>query len=225
MNYFNQKTRITASIIGVLLGIAGLINHGLFEILQGNTPTNGVFIEAIGEANRFWVHGTEAAFTIIPNFLVTGICVVLVSLAIILWSIKYIQVKHGATIFLLLLILLTFVGGGIGYVILFFPAWAYATRIHKSLDWWRNILPGRLRKRLSKLWIYSLATTAISWLIVMELGIFGYFPRQTNPDTILNIVLVFLFSTVILANFTFGCAFARDIEERELELDSEKDDK
>jgi hypothetical protein len=206
MNYFNQKTRITASIIGVLLGIAGLINHGLFEILQGNTPTNGVFIEAIGEANRFWVHGTEAAFTIIPNFLVTGICVVLVSLAIIL-------------------ILLTFVGGGIGYVILFFPAWAYATRIHKSLDWWRNILPGRLRKRLSKLWIYSLATTAISWLIVMELGIFGYFPRQTNPDTILNIVFLFLFSTVILANFTFGCAFARDIEERELELDSEKDDK
>jgi len=213
MNYNNQKTRITASIIGVLLGIAGLINHGLFEILQGNTPTNGFFIEAIGEANRFWVHGTEGAFTIIPNFLVTGICVILVSLAIILWSLKYIQVKHGATIFLSLLILLTFVGGGIGYIILFLPTWAYATRINKSLDWWKNILSVRFRKALSKLWIYCLVATSISWLIVMELGIFGYFPGQTNPDTILNIVFIFLFSTVVLANLTFICGFARDIEE------------
>jgi len=213
MNYNNQKTRITASIIGVLLGIAGLINHGLFEILQGNTPTNGFFIEAIGEANRFWIHGTEGAFTIIPNFLVTGICVILVSLAIILWSLKYIQVKHGATIFLSLLILLTFVGGGIGYIILFLPTWAYATRINKSLDWWKNILSVRFRKALSKLWIYCLVATSISWLIVMELGIFGYFPGQTNPDTILNIVFIFLFSTVVLANLTFICGFARDIEE------------
>ena len=72
MNYYNQKTRITASTIGVLLGIAGLLNHGIFEVLQGNTPTNGFFIEAIGKANRFWVHGTEGAFTIIPNFLVAS---------------------------------------------------------------------------------------------------------------------------------------------------------
>ena len=30
--------RITVTIIGVLFGISG-INHGLFEILQGNRPT------------------------------------------------------------------------------------------------------------------------------------------------------------------------------------------
>jgi len=59
MNYYNQKTRITASVIGVLLGIAGLVNHGFFEVLQGNTPANGFFIEAISEANRYWVHGTQ----------------------------------------------------------------------------------------------------------------------------------------------------------------------
>jgi hypothetical protein len=214
MNYYNQKARITASIIGVLLGFGGLINHGIFEVLQGNTPTKGCFIDAIGEANRFWVHGTEAAFTIIPNFLITGILVIIIGLTIILWSAKYIQVKHGATIFLSLLILLTLVGGGIGHIILSLTAWAYATRINKPLDWWKKILPGRLRKSLSKLWIFGLAATTVSWLIVMELGIFGYFPGQTDPDTILNIVFVFLFSTVILANFTFICGFARDIEER-----------
>ena len=215
MNYYNQKTRITASIIGVLLGIAGLINHGIFEDLQGNTPTNGFFIEAIGESHRYWAHGNEAAFTLIPNFLVTGISVILISLAIIVWSVRYIQVKHGATVFLSLLILLTLVGGGIGYIILFLPTWIHATRISKSLDWWKKILPARVRKALSKLWIYGLAATTVAWLIVMELGIFGYFPGQSNPDTVLDIVFIFLISTVILANFTFVCGFARDIEERE----------
>jgi hypothetical protein len=222
MNYYNQKTRISASIIGVLLGFGGLINHGYFEVLQGDTPTNGFFIEAISEANRFWLHGTEGAFTIIPNFLVTGICVIVVSLALILWSLQYIQVKHGATIFLFLLILLTFVGGGIGHIVLFLPTWAYATRINKSLDWWKKMVPERLGKVLSKLWIYSLTATSVSWLIVMQLGIFGYFPGQTNPDTILSIVFLFLFFTVILANFTFICGFARDIEERKLELSADQ---
>ena len=104
MNFFNKRTRITASAIGVILGMAGIFNHGIFEILQGNNSTNGFFIEAIGEANRYWIHGTEAAFTVIHNYLITGICAVLSGLAVILWSVKYIQVKHGATIFLLLLI-------------------------------------------------------------------------------------------------------------------------
>lgn len=214
MTYYNQKTRITASILGILLGLSGLINHGIFEILQGNTPTNGLFIEAIGESHRFWIHGTEGAVTLIPNFLITGICVLLVSLAIIVWSVKYIQVKHGATVFLFLLILLTLVGGGIGHIVLFIPVWAYATRINKPLDWWKKILPNKTTTVLAKTWMPLLVFTSLSWLIVMELGIFGYFPGQTDPDTILNICLGFVLFTVFLANLTFICAFARDIEER-----------
>jgi hypothetical protein len=212
MTYLNKKTRITASAIGVLLGLSGIFNHGLFEILQGNTPTNGFYIEAIGENHRYWLYGTEGAFTVIHNFLITGISAVLVGLAIVFWSLKYIHLKHGATVFLSLLILLTLVGGGIGHIILFLPTWAFATRINKSPDWWKKIISVRLRKKLSAIWIYFLPATLISWLIVMELGIFGYFPGQGNPDTILNIVFIFLFSTVILACISFICAIAGDIE-------------
>ncbi len=85
----NKRTKITASVIGVLLGMAGIINHGVFEILQGKRSTNGFFIDAIGEANRYWIHGTEAAFTIIPNYLLTGISVILVGLAVVFWSLNY----------------------------------------------------------------------------------------------------------------------------------------
>lgn len=213
MNSYNRYTRITAAIIGVLLGMGGLVNHGIFEILQGNIPTNGFFIEAIGESNRFWIHGTEGAFTVIPNILVTGILVVLTSLAIVFWSARFIQTKHGATIFLSLLILLTLVGGGIGHILLSIPTWAYVTRINKPLDWWKKILPAGFRKILSRFWVYALVATSVCWLTVMELGIFGYFPGQSDPDTLLNIVFIFLFSTVILASFTFICGFARDLEE------------
>ena len=83
MRSYNSRVRITASVIGVLLGLSGMLNHGIFEILQGNTPTNGYFIEAIGEAQRYWVHGTEAAITLVPNFLATGILAVLAGLAVI----------------------------------------------------------------------------------------------------------------------------------------------
>jgi hypothetical protein len=211
MTYLNKKIMTTASAIGVLLGMAGIFNHGLFEILQGNVSTNGFYIEAIGENHRFWLHGTEGAFTLIHNFLITGISSVFVGLIVIYWSLKYIHIKHGATVFLGLLILLTLVGGGIGHIILFLPTWAFATRINKSLDWWKKVLPIRLRKKLSTLWIYFLLATLASWLVVMELGIFGYVPGQDNPDSILNIVFMFIFSTVILACITFICAIAADI--------------
>ncbi|WP_345990147.1 hypothetical protein WCX18_04715 [Sulfurimonas sp. HSL1-2] len=103
----NRHTRVTASILGVLLALGGMINHGLFEILQGNTPIQGFFIEAIGESHRFWRYGTEGAFTVIPNFLATGITAILVSLAVIVWSLKYLHTKHGAAVFLFLMVLLT----------------------------------------------------------------------------------------------------------------------
>ncbi len=214
ITFLNKKTRITASLIGVLLGISGMFNHGLFEILQGSSSTNGFFIEAIGEADRFWIHGTEAAFTLIPNFLITGICAVLTGFTIVVWSLKYIHIKHGTTVFLSLLILLTLVGGGIGYILLWLPTWTFATRINKSLHWWEKVMSAGLRNKLSALWIIFLIATSIAWLTLMELGIFGYFPGQNDPDIILNIVFIFLFSSAVLASITFICAFAGDIEEQ-----------
>ncbi len=67
----NKATRINVATLGTIFGISG-INHGFFETLQGNVPTPGLFIFAIGEAQKMWLHGDEPAFTIIPNFLLTG---------------------------------------------------------------------------------------------------------------------------------------------------------
>jgi hypothetical protein len=95
--------------------------------------------------------------------------------------------------------------------------WIHATRINKPLDWWKKIISEKNTKFLSRAWLPALVATSGLWLFVMELGIFGYFPGQSNPNIILKIIFILLFSTAILANFTFICAFARDIGERKLE--------
>jgi hypothetical protein len=96
-----NATRVIVSTLGVLFAIGG-IDHGFFETLQGNTPTGSLIVHAIGERNRMWAYGTEDAFTLIPNFLISGIVAIMVSAVIIVWSLKFVQKKHGSLVFLLL---------------------------------------------------------------------------------------------------------------------------
>jgi len=73
--WYNRATKTITATLGVVFGLSGL-GHGIFETLQGNTPTSGQMIYAIGEGQRFWTHGYEPAFTVIPNFLLTGIAAI-----------------------------------------------------------------------------------------------------------------------------------------------------
>jgi len=209
----NRATKIIVSTIGVLLGIAGL-DHGFFEILQGNTPTDGLIIQAIGDAQQMWFYGTEEAFTIIPNFLVTGILAVLVSLAIIVWSVGFLHTRHGASIFGLLFIALFLVGGGIAAQIMFVPVtWAVATRINKPLTWWRKVLPEGIRGILAKVWPVILAIGSLSFLIGLFIAVTGYFPGESDPERILNVCWTFIFGGglgMFLLSFVAG--FARDVQ-------------
>jgi hypothetical protein len=115
-NIMNRATRAIVATLGVIFGISGM-GHGFFEVLQGYSSTNGLIIDAIGKANRIWAYGNEPAFTIIPNFLITGIATMIVGLAAIIWSICFLHKKNGSLIFLLLFILLFLVGGGIAQVV------------------------------------------------------------------------------------------------------------
>jgi hypothetical protein len=42
----NKSTRTNVATLGTIFGISGIC-HGFFEVLQGNTPTNGLMISAI----------------------------------------------------------------------------------------------------------------------------------------------------------------------------------
>lgn len=207
----NRATRVITAVVGIMLAFAGL-EHGLFEVFQGNKPTDGLIIQAIGESMRWWKYGTEEAFTLIPNYLITGICAMAVSIFIIIWSLWFVDKKNGTTVFLSLFIMLTLVGGGIGFIPFYIVTWAYATRIHKPLNWWRRILGRKLRRCLAAVWPYALVAGVFSWLILIEIAIWGYVPGQTDSEIISNISALFLLLTMVFINLSFISGFAFDIE-------------
>jgi len=202
--------RIATLVFGILLGISGF-NHGFFEALQGCKPTGGLVVPAIGEAQRMWPHGTEEAFTIVPNFLITGVLAMCTGLAIIVWSAQFIQKRHGTLVLLILFLALFLVGGGIAQVLFFLPMWAYSTRINKPLQGWKRILSGRAGRHLSSTWTYSLALSSLLFAVALEIAIVGFFPGITNPDTLLNVCWSFLAASWILMHATFVACFAYDI--------------
>ena len=206
----NKATRITVATLGTIFGISGM-NHGFFEILQGNIPTGGSFISAIGEAHKMWPHGNEFAFTLIPNFLMTGIAAMIVGLAIIVWSLAFVHKKNGPVVFILLFILLLLVGGGVAQI-LFFPwIWLVSTRINKPLIWWRKILPVKIQMPLGKLWAWSLIISLALLVVVFEIGVTGFVPAVNDPDVVLSIMLACLGVEVVAIPLTFVSGFADDI--------------
>ena len=209
----NKATKIIVATLGVIFGISG-ISHGFFEVLQGNAPTGGLFISSIGEAQKMWPHGNEYAFTLIPNFLMTGIAAMMVGLAIIIWSLGFVHKKNGPTVFFLLFVLLLLVGGGVAQI-LFFPwIWLVSTRINKPLAWWRKILPVKIQKPLGKLWPWFMIISSALLVFVLEIAITGFVPAVNDPEAVLSIMLSCLGMEVVVLPLTFVSGFAHDIAMR-----------
>ena len=64
----NKAIRVVASLFGVFAGFGG-IEHGAFEILQGNVIPEGIMISSIGppcEVDQVW-NACEPALTVISN--------------------------------------------------------------------------------------------------------------------------------------------------------------
>lgn len=211
--YTNNSILAIVKILGVIFGISGMV-HGFFEVLQGNARTSGYFIDAIGESHKMWLHGNEPAFTIIPNFMITGIAAMLVGSVIIILSAKYLHKKHAPLIFLLLFILLLLVGGGVAQVIFFVIGWAFATRIHAPLNWWQKIMSEGIRKILAKLWRPFLIGFAVFLLCTMQIGIFGFIPGVSNPDSILTVMAATVVGGLLLLILSFVSGCANDIDKR-----------
>jgi hypothetical protein len=205
-----HATRLIATTLGVIFGFSG-INHGIFEFLQGNVATNGPYIYAIGEAQRFWPLGTEDAFTLAPTFRTAGTLSILVGLTIIVWSIRFLPTRHGPTVFLGLFIVLFLVGGGIGQVAFFIPAWAFATRIDKPITWWKRVIPRTWWPFLSRFWVIILVLSTISILIGLEIAIFGHVPWTAVPEAVQNAGLAFVFASALMNIMAFIAGFGHDL--------------
>src|SRR5258708_14023291 len=143
----NCATRVVTSTLGILAGLLGLV-HGYLETLQGNVAPSGVFILAMGppcQANMVW-HDCYPAMTIIPNFFVTGVLTIIVSLFVILWAAVFVQRKNGGLVLILLSIIQLLVGGGFISPVLGIIAGVFGKGLRGPLTCWRPTLPVHYRR-------------------------------------------------------------------------------
>jgi len=172
----NKATRISACMLGIYAGLLG-IEHGFFEILQGDIPTNGFLINALGptcQPEVYW-HACFPALTLLPNFQVTSLLAIIVSLSVLIWAAGFTHRKHGGVILILLSAFMLPFGGGFVPAFIGIIAGITGTRIHAPLNGWQR-LPSNLIETLSKFWPWILVLMLVwfpaSWIL-------GYFFNQT----------------------------------------------
>jgi hypothetical protein len=209
-----SATRAVASTLGVLVGLAG-IEHGFFEMLQGNVRPESMMIDAIGPAQRLWEHATETALTVVPNFLITGILAMIVGLVLVIWAAAFVHTRPGPGVLLLLSIALFLVGGGFAPIVLSLLAFAAATRIGKPLGWWRSFLPYSIRRFLARLWPWVFVAAVLSFLLAVEIAIFGYpFLWVLGRESTFAIQWALAYVMLVLTSLSLPVAFAHDLQRR-----------
>ncbi|MBN1428017.1 MAG: hypothetical protein JXB07_06500, partial [Anaerolineae bacterium] len=160
-----KATRTVASWLGVVAGLAGL-EHGYFEVLQGNTRPEGLMIVSMGPPcvpEEIW-NACEPAMTILPSFLLSGILSLVLGVLIIVWSIGFVQRKHGGWVLILLSAALLLFGGGLFPPLIGLIGGAAGTQINKPLAG----APGSVTRFTARLW---------SWpLVVLMVWLLGQFP-------------------------------------------------
>jgi hypothetical protein len=202
-----KATRIAATVLGLTAGVAG-IEHGYFEVLQGNARPEGLMIPSMGPPcvpELSW-NACEPAMTVIPSFLITGILAVTLGIAVLIWSAFFVQKKNGGLVLILLCIPLLFFGGGLFPPMIGIIAGALGTRIHKPLNPAGSRLSGGLLRFLAALWPWSLALYVL-W--VFGQWVIGYFFNDwllANGYLIIGMVLGTLLLTVVTT-------YARDLHD------------
>jgi hypothetical protein len=200
-----KATQITATVVGLTAGVAG-IEHGIFEVLQGNVRPEGLMIPSIGPPcvpEQSW-NSCEPAMTIIPNLSITGILAIILGVIVVIWSALFVQRKHGGLVLIFLSILLLLFGGGIFPPLIGIIAGALATRINKPLNPWGSRFSGEPLRALAVLWPWSLA--------LYVLWVFGQFALgHFFNDWLLEngyIIIVMVLGTLLLTVVT---TYTRDL--------------
>jgi hypothetical protein len=196
-----KSTRTTASWLGVAAGIAGL-EHGYFEILQGNSKPAGLMIASIGPPcapEEIW-NACEPALTILPNFLITGFLAVILGLMILAWSAVFMKRKNAGTILILLSVALLLFGGGLFPPLIGIVGGAAGTKINEPFI---GKQPGGILHLGVRLW---------PWLLVILLvWLFGQFPVGYFFNDFLKSIMGFgLLLILTMLPFSVYAGYAHD---------------
>jgi hypothetical protein len=189
------------------------LEHGYFEILQGNIrPESLYFFPSMGAPcvpEKVW-NACEPAMTVLPSFLAAGILTVILGLVILIWSAAFIQRKRGGVVLIGLSVLLILFGGG------FFPplfgviGGAVGLWINRPLHGKRT---GRILRFVATIWPWPLVIF-MAWALGQFLV--GYFFNDFLKSMMGPLLLVVL----AMLPLTVYCGYARDVEGQASQLTS-----
>ena len=212
MNKATTKLFLT---LGILAGIMG-IEHGIGEVLEGNRPTDGVFILSWPDSAFFEIMSGEPALTIIPNYLMTGILAIFFSSIFLFTLVKSNLDGKAVTLLFALLIFMLLTGGGFGPPILGIIAVLIACKSNSPLKLWSK-LPSKIHSGLSRLWPWSFGLCLLGWLMLFPgAALIVFF---TGVDNALLMIVPILVAFVFIP-ITLVLGFSRDILERKAETPS-----
>ena len=160
-----RASRITATVVGLFAGGAS-VEHGIYEILQGNLRPEGLMISSMGppcQPEAVW-HLCEPALTILPNFLVTGILAVTIGAFFMVWSLAFVQRRGGGLVMILSAVPMLLFGGGIFPPFIGILGGIVGIRLHRAAGASRTRRPGVFFRLLARLWPWALIILA-AWLL------------------------------------------------------------
>jgi len=209
----NHATKALATSLCILSGIASII-HGFFEVLQGNVPIKVGRILAIGPAHRLWEFGGEPALTIIPNYLITGILSIVISVSVFIWAIAFIDKRYNLTIIIVLTILMLLFGGGLAPPTFMILAIFATIFIKRPVQFRASTFVGKRLKSLSILWPWILYLLFAFVIIAVIAGVSGYpFLFIFIPENTIKILRIYgQVVTFIFGPITILSAIAYDAE-------------
>jgi len=198
----NRSTALLVAILGTVIGVSGAI-HGVHSILKGNTPTGGMLLPAIG------------AFTIVQNYLITGILALGLGMAVVVWSIAFVGRRYGPAVFVALSVGLFLVGGGIAEVAFILLTALLSTRIHHPLGRWQRAAESRFGLALSRLWPFAITLAFSVFLIGYSIWLLVLPPGEVRQiGTLHYVTWLFLSIGFMLLVLVIPCGFMRDIRHR-----------
>ena len=210
----NKATTSLFLILGVLAGIMG-IEHGIGEVLEGNRPTDGVFILSWPDSAFFQIMSGEPAMTIIPNYLVTGLLAIFFSCIFLVVLVKSSLDGKAITLLFALLVLMLLTGGGFGPPILGIIAVLIALKRNSPLKLWSK-LPSKLHSVLSSLWPWSFGLCLLGWLMLFPGAALIVFLTGVDHALLMIIPILVAFAFIPI---TLLLGFSRDILQRKSETE------
>ncbi len=206
-----KATRIVTLVFGLFAGAAS-IEHGIFEILQGNVKPESLMIASMGppcQPEEIW-NACEPAMTILPNFLITGIIATLIGCITLIWILVFLRKKVGGLVLIVLSILMLPFGGGIFPPLIGIIGGIVGMKINAPISEEKRVRAGSASRFLARLWPWPLVLF-MTWLLGQ--WVIGYFFNDFLLNNGIALILILIPALMALTVLTSSAYDVHDAKQ------------